>query len=268
MDGSEQVIGPDGRTLINVGTPGVKYEYTRRCPNCFGAKMVRVQQERSLIPAVFYDATMNDFKWDIYTDDEGNAIDTTRQCDLVFEFLNGFKRFRKIPMGLYIWSKTRGCGKTFLASAICNELIEKHNCRPKFVSASSLIEFDKDEDPTRMRAVMDADVLVLDDLGQQNTGNKWLEDILFKILDQRLHSGKVTIVTSNARAKQLNFDDRISDRIDAVTFEVPMPDCCVRSRDIQIKKRELLAEMGLIDKDKRGNEEQGGQLRLAYGVQP
>lgn len=220
------------------------------------------QRQRSQIPATFYEATMSDFDWHIYKDGQGNEIDLSLHREMVGSFIDNFKEWQKSNMGLYIWSTTRGCGKTFLASAICNELISRYKCKPKFVSVSDLIGIDKEEDPRRLNELMEADVVVLDDLGQQNIGNKWLEDILFRLLDHRMQAGLMVIVTSNVRTGQLNFDDRVADRLNDLTYEIPLPDYCVRSRGSQRKKRDLLTRLGIIGKNKADNEEASGQMAM------
>lgn len=260
-DGSETAINSEGRK-VQIGEPGEKFGFARRCPACFGDEtMANIQKQKSQIPATFYDAQMADFDWHIYRDDKGNEIDMSLHRKMVDAFLNEYKEWKADTMGLYLWSHTRGCGKTFLASVICNELISRYHAKPKFVSVSDLIAMDKDDDG-RIFELMDADVLVLDDLGQQNNGNKWLEDILFRVLDHRMQSQLITIVTSNVKIDQLAFDDRVTDRLNAMTYEIPLPDYCVRSRGSQRKKRDLLQRIGLIGKAKDDNEEAGGQMEL------
>lgn len=260
-DGSEFIYNCDG-DYVQVGEPGIKYDFARRCRSCHGVEVVnKDQQRRAKIPASFYDVTMQDFGWEIYKDKEGNQIDLSKHRELVNSFLSKFREWEKDGVGLYIWGKTRGCGKTFLASAICNELISRYHIRPKFVSVSALINMDKD-DAAAIEELMHADVLALDDLGQQNTGNRWVEDILFRILDYRVQNKKVVLVTSNIKIRELNFDDRVADRLEAMAWELQLPDYCARSKESRSKKMALLERVGILPRDGSREPMKGEQLKI------
>lgn len=250
-DGADCVI--DG---VACGDAGVMYDYQRRCPTCNGGKaIVAFRKTQAQIPAAFYDVAIGDFDWTIYEDADGHKIDTTMHRKLVDSFLNHPEEYEAQGIGLYIWSNTRGCGKTFLASAICNTLIAEKHKRTLFASASDLIAYDKESNDKyatdQIQRLCDADLLVIDDLGQQNNGNKWLEDILYRILDYRMQRKMLTIVTSNMALERLPFDDRITDRLEKMTYKLPLPDFCVRTRESNQKKRELMKRLGIIGGDKR-----------------
>ena len=80
---------------------------------------------------------MKDFDWTIYGED------LTRQKAIVDKFVDCFPDFETEGYGLYIHSRIRGSGKTFLASAIAGELAERYVAAIRFVSASDLIEISK-----------------------------------------------------------------------------------------------------------------------------
>lgn len=236
---------------VPTGEPGVKYEFQRKCPRCNGGQaVVERRKTQAKIPAAFYNVTMKDFDWTIYEDATGAKVDTTMHRRLVDSFISNPDEWEADGIGLYIWSRTRGCGKTFLASAICNELIAKRHKRTLFASVGDLISYDKESGDKfavdQIQRLCDIDVLVLDDLGQQNNGNKWLEDILFRILDYRMQRKMLTIVTSNVSLDRLPFDDRITDRLDKMCYKLPLPDFCVRTRESNQKKRELMRRLGII----------------------
>lgn len=250
-DGAECMV--DG---VPTGEPGVAYEFQRRCPRCNGGQaVVERRKTQAQIPAAFYDVAIGDFDWTIYEDADGHKIDTTMHRRLVDSFLSYPEEYEELGIGLYIWSNTRGCGKTFLASAICNTLIAEKHKRTLFASASDLIAYDKESNDKystdQIQRLCDADLLVIDDLGQQNNGNKWLEDILYRILDYRMQRKMLTIVTSNMALERLPFDDRITDRLEKMTYKLPLPDFCVRTRESNQKKRELMKRLGIIGGDKR-----------------
>lgn len=221
-------------------------DYAAPCPICNGGDvLVENIQEKANIPASFYDIDMGGFDWTVYEDNRGQKIDATNQRIVAESFVNDFATWKKRGFGLYIWSSTKGSGKTYLASAICNSLIKKYTMKPKFVSAASLIEMDKDG---RTDELINTELLVLDDLGQNNVGQSWITDILFKIFDTRMQKHSLTIVTSNLPMGQLRFDDRISDRMYKTMQELPLPDFNVRAREATKAKGEMFKTLGLGNK--------------------
>ena len=231
---------------------GVAVEFARRCPACNGGEaIVRHVKRVARIPESFYNVEFADFDWTIYQDDNGKQIDLTKQQKYVTSFVKDFKAWSDKGIGLYIWSKTRGTGKTFLASAICNTLIKERHLTTKFVSVSNLIDLVQESKGTKTNPIMElceCDILVLDDLGQQNAGNGWLMDILFRICDTRMQTKRITIVTSNKRLRELNFDDRILDRLNKMLQQIPLPDCCVRDKESSKDKMDLFTSLGLMRK--------------------
>ena len=197
----------------------------RKCPTCHGGFSGRVDTAKKLagIPTTFYESRIDAFDWSLYIDDDGSVRDTSSHQKAVSSFINNFEDWEKKNMGLYIWSKVKGSGKSFLASCICNELMSTRAIRTRFVNTSDLLDLaqsgDKDspEEYKRkpIKLLQDCKFLVLDDIGQRKN-NDWLDDILYKILDERMRNGRITIITSNMNIDDLPYDDRISDRISAI----------------------------------------------------
>lgn len=99
-----------------------------------------------------------------------------------------------------------GVGKTHLAVAILNELIERYHLRARFIEFTSLIHqlqstFDADSQETK-RQVLDPlsqiPFLVLDELGAQQP-TPWVRDILYLIINSRYTRRLPTIFTTNYR---------------------------------------------------------------------
>lgn len=238
-----------------------KLEYAIPCSYCNGghAEKVELFRKGAKIPTAYYKSKLSEFDWNIYQDNQGKQIDTTKQRRIVKEFIDQFEAWERRGMGLYIHSKMRGSGKTFLASCICNSLIEKYPMKTKFVSASELIEIQKqgtstgteyERDPIEM--LCDCKLLVIDDLGQKQSGADWTNDILFRIMDNRMQKSLVTIITSNLSIAELQIDDRIVDRINKVCISIRIPEFCVRSREARQNQIELFQELGIIDAKKEG----------------
>lgn len=249
-----------GWIIVKKSTPHTKevyqsdvlIEYAEPCPECNGGEAQKVAdiRERANIPTTFYDASIQDFKWDVYLDEKGNTIDLTRQRKFVESFINDFEKWQEMGIGFYIYSKVRGSGKTFLASCICNSLMVKYKISTKFVSASGLIDLAKQEarqgEKNPIDVLCECTLLVLDDIGQKTTGEDWMNDLLFKIIEARYQKKLVTLFTSNMKSSELRVDDRVSSRIDKIAQNIPLPEYSFRSRAASDEKREFYKQMGLM----------------------
>lgn len=99
-----------------------------------------------------------------------------------------------------------GVGKTHLAVAVLKELIGRYAVRGLFVDFTSLIHqiqstFDPGTPVTKhhvLKPVMEAEVLVLDELGSQKP-TPWVNEILYLILNNRYTSRLTTFFTTNYR---------------------------------------------------------------------
>ena len=228
---------------------------SRKCPTCSGGMWGRVNTAKKYagIPTTFYDKRLAEFDWSLYEKKNGQPEDTSLQQKIVTSYVKDFEKWDKAHKGLYIYSGTKGSGKTFLASCICNELMEKAAIRTRFVNCSDLIDIaqsgDKNSyeelkrDPVKL--LKECKLLVLDDIGQK-TGNAYLEDLLYKIVDERLRNERLTIYTSNLKISELPFDDRITDRIGATTTSVYIPETMIRARKAKEENMKFLKEMGVI----------------------
>lgn len=231
--------------------------YACICTHCNGGHAEKVERikKHAEIPPAYYDSNLSMFNWDIYMDEQGKKLDLSLQRKYIESFVEHFNEWEKTGVGLYICSKTRGSGKTFLASCICNSLIEKYPMNTKFVSASELIDIQKNASETGTEYERDpiallcnCKLLVIDDLGQKQTGADWLNDILFRIIDNRTQKKLVTIITSNFEMRELQLESRTVGRIDENCKRIPLPEFCVRSRVGKQKQLELFGKLGLINR--------------------
>lgn len=224
------------------------------CRRCNGYDNARTEQVRTTaeIPASFYDKRLCDFKFDIYMDAEGRKVDMSKSEKLLKSFINDFEEWEKRGKGFYIYSKTKGSGKTYLASCLCNSLIDMRRIGTRFVSASQLLELSKNSDGSGdslrnpIGLLQNCKLLVIDDLGAKRNGQDWLNDVLFQIIDRRYQNKLVTIITSNVMPGELDFDERTVDRINAMCLGMKLPEMSVRSRKAARDNKEFLEEMGLL----------------------
>jgi len=105
---------------------------------------------------------------------------------------------------LIFWSSTNGSGKTHLATAICNQLLQEYKWSCRFAGTYDLFRaiearWDNPENYQEsysdlVREAVRCDLLVLDDIGRTRKFRKEFDEIL----DGRHQRGKPTIITLNA----------------------------------------------------------------------
>ncbi len=103
---------------------------------------------------------------------------------------------------------TPGSGKTYLLSALANELALKNNTVafvsvPAFISKAKLYFDNLDEMQKMIEKVKEADVVILDDIGAENITAWSRDELLFPILNYRLESKKSIWFTSNETIETL-----------------------------------------------------------------
>ncbi|MEJ2733661.1 MAG: ATP-binding protein [Anaerolineae bacterium] len=131
------------------------------------------------------------------------------------------------PKGWLILFGGFGCGKTHLAAAIANEVVERGQA-VLFVVVPDLLDYLRatfgpnspvgfDE---RFDEVRSAPLLVLDDLGTQSS-TAWAQEKLFQILNYRYNARLPTVITSNQSLEEI--DLRIRSRMMDSNLVVIMP---------------------------------------------
>lgn len=97
-----------------------------------------------------------------------------------------------------------GVGKTHLAVAVLKDVIQRTGARGLFYDTRDLLRVIRSTyDPSTrtteleiLRPVMNADILVLDDLGAEKT-SEWVEETMNLIVNTRYNERRLTIFTSN-----------------------------------------------------------------------
>ena len=156
-------------------------------------------------------------------------------ADLVKDYLRNLEQNESAGKGLYLWSVTKGSGKTMFAAALANELINKHGRFVKFATSLDILDeiratYDKDSRESESKLLGDlisTDFLIIDDFGTERV-SEWVGEKFYQIVNKRYVNKKVTIYTSNYDLKTLKYDERITNRMKERTRIVHFPEESVR----------------------------------------
>lgn len=203
------------------------------------------RRRHSMLPKNYINVRGTDFKWNLYENAE-----LTEQKQTVNAFTLNFNTFRKEGKGLYIYSKTKGSGKTMLACCLANEIMERHDITVKFISTVEFIERTKDSfndysEKRELEQLINASLLIIDDIGAE-IKKDWIDMILFRIIDSRYTNKRITIFTSNVERDSLKLNDRIKDRIYDMTVTIRLPEVPVRQKLADIHNREFISRMNNV----------------------
>lgn len=179
------------------------------------------------IPFAIKEANMKD----IYNDDKNRYEAIKYITKFIDNYLN-----KKQVKGLYLHGSF-GCGKTYLISAMFNELA-KHNIEsaiifwPDYLRMLKSLFNDNNEYKSIFEKVKNAPLLLIDDLGAENITEWSRDEILCPILQYRMENNLPTFITSNlnleALEKHLSFNNdlikakRIIERVEQLTNQIEM----------------------------------------------
>ena len=152
----------------------------------------------------------------IYTIDMPEAIASARMKDIYiddksrYEVIKYLKNFIDNPFkgkGLYLHGNF-GCGKTYLITAALNELAKKDIKSaivfwPEFLKHLKTLFNTNDGFEETLNKVTKAPILLIDDIGAENTTAWSRDEILCPILQYRMDEGLKTFFTSNLNLNEL-----------------------------------------------------------------
>jgi DNA replication protein DnaC len=162
-----------------------------RC-ECWRDQIGRTRLADANIPKRYQHCTLENFT--AYNESLARAVDHARKVADAFPALT---------KGLFLEGPP-GVGKTHLAVAVLKQAIHTSGARGLFYDTRELLRvirstYDASIRTTELevlRPVMDADLLVLDDLGAEKT-SEWVDETMNLIVNTRYNARRLTLFTSN-----------------------------------------------------------------------
>lgn len=160
---------------------------------------------------------------------------------------NFYKNYNKESKGLYLYGNF-GVGKTYLISAVFNELA-KQNIKSAIVYYPEFLRdlkssFDTDFQE-KFEKVKRIELLLIDDIGAENMTSWGRDEILAPILQYRMDQKLPTFFTSNLTIEQL--EKHLSNSKDKIEI--------VKAKRIISRIEALTEKIELLSKDFRNNNE-------------
>lgn len=232
-------------------------EHVRRC-DCWRAALSAHQLANARLPQRYRHCELDNFETN--TDTLREALRRGRA------FVDAFP---VVDRGLLLRGR-HGVGKTHLAVAILKAVVGQKGARAYFYETRELLKLVRDSyrdgDTTEMdvlRPVLDADLLVLDDLGAEKT-SEWVQETLGLVVNTRYSEKRPTVFTTNLgngtalddlQSMRVQLGERTRSRLLEMCHDVEMDGPDVREYGLHPTASDIARaerERELLEKARRG----------------
>lgn len=226
--------------MLNAGYPVDFLEPPYECPDCkdtgfidgvpchcYRQASMDLIAKSSDVDPVMTDLSFSDFSLDIYSDTQRDPItgeSARRMASKALEEARSFTEDFGEHHGNLLISGQTGVGKTYLSSIIASVLRERGfsvlyltTFRLFSVLEDRKFSYRNDNGPVPRSVYSElftCDLLIIDDLGTE-LSNSFTTSGLFELLNERIVSGRSTVISSNLSLKTIKetYSDRIFSRI-------------------------------------------------------
>lgn len=201
------------------------------------------------LPESFKDMDLKTFNVSVYKNQESREK-IGIACKIIKRYVGQFDEMEKAGLGLYLFSKTKGSGKTRMVASIANELMRSKDKQVKFATSTAILneikstwESDSKQSESKLlRELSHAKILIIDDFGTEKVAD-WINDKFYYIVNERYINHLITIYTSNESLDTLDYDDRITNRIKEVAYQIAFPEESVRELIAKRNSKKMIAEV-------------------------
>lgn len=209
------------------------YIRAKEC-SCRQERILKQRLQFAELPEAFKDMSLKTFRYDVYRKQEG-LCKIKIACQIIKAYLENFEEAYQSGMGLYLYSAAKGSGKTRMIASIANELMQEKKKRVKFAVSTTILKeikatWQRESTYTESKLLDDlsnTDILIIDDFGTEKIAG-WINDRFYHVINERYIHKKVTLFTSNYELDKLDYDDRITNRIQERVFPVAFPEESIR----------------------------------------
>ena len=201
------------------------------------------------LPDLFKDSDFNNLKSNVYLSSESKKV-FSQAAKAINYWLANLSEMQKQGIGLYLFSSTKGSGKTKTVCSLANEIMKRYQKSVKFTTSLRILEEIKSTWGERGNAeskliedLSRTEILIIDDFGA-DSGKDWINERFYSIINGRYVDMKITIFTSNCRISELKYDERITNRILERSLEIPFPEESVREHIAEYNKMKMVEGMG------------------------
>lgn len=190
----------------------------KRCV-CYNQQLTKLYYKNSDLIETLGKYNFKTFNIDLFSDKKENNLPVSQKeamkknHKISKDFI---KNFDKKTDNLLFYGSV-GTGKTFLVNCIAKELIDKaylvvYKTADDFIS--SFRDNNYDIDNSHENLLIDADLLIIDDLGSEQI-TEFSQAKLFNIINKRILRNKKMLISTNLTPLELfkKYDDRIASRL-------------------------------------------------------
>lgn len=198
------------------------------------------------IPEIYRECGWDNLRSSVYQSGESKKV-FSQAGKSVKGWYDALSEMQETGMGLYLYSDSKGSGKTLAACVLANEIAKNYGIIAKFTTALKILSEIKatwdDETGSEQKLIDDLSkvgILIIDDFGATSMKD-WINDRFYEIINERYTNRKITIFTSNYCISRLPYDERITNRILERSLEIPFPEESVRAHIAEERKRNMIA---------------------------
>lgn len=221
--------------------------FAKRC-ECAEKAILENKIRFASIPEEFKGIRVSDFKTTIYEKHESITLAKNAR-EIVKNYMLNYDKISELGKGLYLYSNTKGSGKTMLAIALGNALMSMRKSVVKYATVVDILKeirstYDREDikESDLIDSLKKVEVLIMDDIGTEKlTG--WTNEIMYQIINDRMINKLVTIFTSNVHISKLKHDERILSRIEKMAIPIQMPEESIRRQLANKENTDLVKEL-------------------------
>lgn len=165
-------------------------------------------------------------------------------------YVDNFKTFKEDGKGLLFYGDV-GTGKTYVAAAIANALVDKGVpvMMTNFARIANKLQESFDGRQTYLDNLNKFDLLVIDDLAAERK-TEYMQEIVFNVVDARYRSGLPMIITTNLGIAAIKnatetAERRVFDRILEKCFPIEVKGKSHRRKKVKAEYEDMKSLLGL-----------------------